>query len=379
MRFAFLLFFALSSAAHAQAQSQAITPDAQPMKWSDRLTVSGDLRLRHEYINKDDKDRSTQRERVRARVKIEGQVEENLKAVLQLASGVGEAVSANQTLDDGYTEKGVYIAQAYMHWTASNSLDILGGKVKNTLYVPGDSELIFDPDLAPEGTTLNYKMKFDSGSSLFANGGVYWYDERDTSATTGSDTNQYSAQLGMNIALGDDVLTVGAGYHAFSPLENYGVLGVGGAGNTVTGTGPAATYDNGYKITEGFVSYAMKMGLTVYGHYAQNGEVSKENTAYLAGIMYGKTKNVGDWGVGYSYRATEKDAVLGAIKDSDFANGETDSRGHRVVAKYQVGNATVVGLTYFMNERNVSGKNTGSLGTKTENYDRAQLDVASTF
>lgn len=374
MRFAILLVLqTLFSFSYAQTTTTPAPAEAQQENWSSRVTVSGDIRLRHEYIDREERDRSNHRERIRARVKFEGQVEENLKAVLQLASGVGEAVSTNQTLDEGYTEKDIYISQAYLQWSVNNSLEVLGGKVKNTLYVPGESEIIFDPDLAPEGVTANYKLKFDSGSSLFANGGVYWYDERDTSATneSGSDTNQYSAQLGLNLALGDNVLTVGAGHHAFSPIEDTGVLGTGGAGNTVTTTGPVDTYDNGYAVSEAFLAYAMKTGLTIYANYAMNGEVSDEDTAYQAGVVYGKTKSAGDWSVGYSYRATEKDAVLGAIKDSDFANGETDSRGHRLAARYQVGSATVVGLTYFMNERQVS--------TTPVDYDRAQLDVVATF
>ncbi|MEK6554085.1 MAG: putative porin, partial [Bdellovibrionota bacterium] len=201
MRAALLLFITLQTVFSAAQAQDAV-------KWYDRVSFSGDMRLRHEYIDKDEKDNSNHRQRVRVRLKAEGQVEENLKAVLQIASGNSEAVSTNQTLDGGYNNKNVDISLAYLMWTPIESIDVLGGKVKNTLYSPGDSELLFDADLNPEGTTLNWRHKLESGSSFFANAGVYWYDERDAETTPGSDIHQYSAQLGMNLAFDESQLTL---------------------------------------------------------------------------------------------------------------------------------------------------------------------------
>ena len=352
---------------------------ADSTNWYDRVNLGGDFRLRHEYIDQGQVDSNNQRQRIRARVKMDGKVNDDVKLVFQFATGTFETVSTNQTLDESYTNKHFDLDMAYVDWAATPNTKILAGKVKNTFFVPGGSELLWDADVTPEGLTVNWAGEPNDGHSLFVNLGQYWFEERDAEgAAPHADTLQYSAQLGMNCEMSGNKLVAGLGYHAFSAIKNHAVPTVGGAkGNTVTG----GLYDNGFNLAEIFATYDFEVSsraMQIYANYISNSDPSDENKAYLVGFTLMKLKEKGDWTLGYSYRNVERDAVIGALNDGDFANGETDSRGHRIQMQYQLASSVVGAATYLKGERNVSGY-TGVTVPEGADYTRAQIDFMFKF
>jgi hypothetical protein len=73
--------------------------------------------------------------------------------------------------------------------------------------------------------------------------------------------------------------------------------------------------------------------LAVYGQYVNNNATdSDEDTGWLTGV---KTKVFG-FGLDYNYRDVQRNAVVGAFTDSDFANGTTGSRGHKLAVSYDI-------------------------------------------
>jgi Putative porin len=351
--------------------------------WADKVTVGGDFRLREEYIDQELIDSENYRTRIRARLNIDGQVNESLKVVFQIATGAQEATSTNQTLGGdnkptdatavagGYKNRNIDLSQAYIDWAVNSKANLLAGKVKNTLYTPGDSDLLWDTDLAFEGLTFNYKCNCDETRGHFVNLGVYTFAERNAEETTAgashSDIYQYAAQAGMTVPVSDKKLTFGLGYHAVAPIENMAIAGVAAKGNTFNG----GAFANSFEMAQAFVSIECNKG-SIYADYVSNSGADEENQAYMVGFTYGKTKEKGDWSIGYNFRVIEKDSVIGALHDSDFANGETDSQGHKVQLKYQIASATQGHFTYLMSERNMN------VGT-ANNYDRAQLDFVFKF
>ena len=79
--------------------------------WWEKVKIKGDLRYRHEMIDKEDKD-DRHRHRVRARLGIFGDVSPYTKVGIQLATGSNDPVSTNQTLDGAFSTKQVGIDHA---------------------------------------------------------------------------------------------------------------------------------------------------------------------------------------------------------------------------------------------------------------------------
>lgn len=339
--------------------------------WADKISLGGDFRYRHEYADQELTDAANHRQRMRARLKLEGEVNDETKVVLQLASGGTSATSTNETFDGGYGNKAIDIDMAYVNWKASDKATLLAGKVKNTFFAPGESEILFDSDLTPEGLAVNWASKSEDSNSYFANLASYWFDERNADETTASQSDilQYSAQLGVVFPVQTHKITLGASYHTFAPIQ--GRAPFSASGNTLTGS----NYENEYQISEILLVYDSKIAerdFQFYGELISNSGASEENQAYILGLNLGKAKEAGEWSFGYNYRVVEADAVLSAIDDADFAKGETDNRGHKVQFKYQMAKNAQASLAYLKSERSVQ------VGTKTE-YDLAQLDFIFKF
>src|SRR5690349_7043154 len=90
---AFLVTIFAMTAVHAENSSP----------WTDRISAQGDLRVRHEWISRsgttDTSD--TQRERYRARIGLNGKVNDSITAKFRLASSDGaNPVSTTSTFTD---------------------------------------------------------------------------------------------------------------------------------------------------------------------------------------------------------------------------------------------------------------------------------------
>ena len=110
--------------------------------------------------------------------------------------------------------------------------------------------------------------------------------------------------------------------------------------------------------------------MAVYGSFLENvAAPSNLNKGYLIGATFNKAKAVGSWQAGYNYRDIDPDAVVGAFNDSDFIDGGTDGRGHKVYFKYQLTKNIQTGVTYFDNEA----------GSNNNNFKRAQWDLVFKF
>ena len=119
----------------------SVTADADDEpSWADRISVKGDLRLRYEGIDEEGEEERT-RARYRARFAVTGQVSDDVKVVMELASGADSPVSRNVTFDGGFDVDDIGFDLAYVEWTATDNLTVFGGKMKNPLYRAGGAPL----------------------------------------------------------------------------------------------------------------------------------------------------------------------------------------------------------------------------------------------
>jgi hypothetical protein len=341
--------------------------------------ISGDLRYRHETIDKEGSD-ARNRHRIRARFGIKGEVNDHLTLVGRLASGSSDPVSTNQTLDGSFASKGLVLDRAYFAWhteTAGGArFNVLGGKIKNPYFIPGKSQILWDGDLNPEGLAVQWTSRPDAPASVFVNAGGFWVDER----SSDDDSMLLGAQAGVRTK----VLTAGAGMFAYSETKGRSPFFDAGDsfGNSTVAVDPDGIPDSGdetqvyaqdFREFEVFFELsipAAPLPVTLSGDLVRNTAPDEDNTAYLVGLAVGKAKKPGQWQAGYNYRKVEKDAVLGVFCDSDFIGGGTDGSGHVFSFKVAVGGNAALGATYFHNKAGLDSE---------MDYKRLQVDFVSKF
>ena len=356
------------------AQNGKIEALPDSLKWIENVTINGDLRYRHESIDAKSDGQwgpGRNRHRIRARLGLEAKVNEEWDLGFRIASGSSDPSSTNQTLDEGFSSKDLWLDLAYFNWhpEAVEGLDVYGGKMKNPFYKAGKNQLIWDGDLNPEGIAGKYVLPLGECDALYANGGGFWAEE----SSSGVDQSLWGVQTYLKHSFENkDYVLAGASYFDYGHTQGQATIFDSGDsyGNSVD---PSDLYLHDYDLVEGFAEYGFKVAnlpVAVFGNYVQNvaGGVC-EDTGWLIGGKLNKAKDPGSWELSYNYRDLEADAVIGVFSDSDFIGGGTDGKGHQFGLKYQVAKHVQAGLTYFLNER----------GANDDDYRRLQADLIFAF
>ena len=337
---------------------------SEDTNWSDRIALKGDIRLRYEGIDEDSEEKRN-RARFRARFGLGAMVTDDVRVVLQLASGGDNPVSTNQTFDDGFSTKDIGLDLAYVDWSAANGLHIYGGKMKNPLFIAGGAPLVWDSDLNPEGLAARY-----SKGLLFGTLAMFSVEERSST----DDSLLYAAQGGVKIGVGAHAsITAGVGYLAYTnTIGNMPFYNGSSKGNSVDLTG---NYIYDYKDIELFAQLDTKVGdwpLQLFIQAVRNNEVSIEDTAFAIGAKAGAASDKGKMEFGWTYMDMEADAVIGTFTDSNFGGGSVDSSGHIFKGKYGLSKTISLGGTLFIND-------VERFQGIEHDYSRVQIDVEFKF
>lgn len=116
------------------------------------LKLSGDLRLRYQYDNRqpqvDNPTNLDQRSTFRYRLRIgaDATLGANWSAGFQLQSGQN-ADSANQTFSNGFDNDAIFISRAFFGWK-NDWASVTAGKQKNPFYT---TDMVWDNDINPSG------------------------------------------------------------------------------------------------------------------------------------------------------------------------------------------------------------------------------------
>jgi hypothetical protein len=315
--------------------------------WTEKVKVKGNLRFRYDMIDVEDMD-TRNRLRIRARFGIEAEPTDFLDVGLQLASGSGDPVSTNQTLDD------IRLDLAYfdLHSKRAPGLNIIGGKLKNPFHKPGKTELIWDSDLNPEGLVFKYAGGSDK-VEFFGNAGFFSVEER----SSDKNTHLFGIQGGVEIS----PVTVGFSYYDYTDIQGFAPIfdDEDPFGNTVFEDEDGNLYyAYDYNLIEVFTELNFDVNefpIWLFGDFIQNtasGVIEKQG--WLVGTKLGKVKDPGSFEIRYLYRRVRNDAVLGIFNDSDFIGGGTDGKGHELGIDLQAAKSVMVAATYFINERRLT-------------------------
>jgi len=347
-----------------------------PTVW-DRTKLKGDLRYRHEIIDDERSGNHDQRNRhrIRARLGVTHQVNDEVNVTMELATGepttttvvtkVGppaattsvdtgttSPTSTNQTLTGAFANKTVWLSQAYFDYKPRviPGLSILGGKTPNLFNTPvGNSDLIWDTDINPEGIAAVYKKKVAEGVEVFVQGGGFWVTENSQAA----DVSLWAVQAGAKASVPGvegAYVKVGGGYYDYGNVKGKPAV-LAAAGNQTTG----GAYVDDYDLAHSFAEIGFKvgpLGLAAFGDVVTNLGASDHSSGYLVGgsAAYQKVK------VAYNYRMLNNNAVLGSLADGDVWQGNISGTAHKVSGTYALGKNWDASVTGIFTDRDKSNR-----------------------
>ncbi|MGJ7516122.1 putative porin [Pseudomonas baetica] len=364
-------------AATAKKTNELSTFD-QKLAWAAKTQFKGDVRFRQENVHNDgvSNNKDQDRQRIRARLGAYTEINPQVDTGIRIATGNNDDPrSTNQSLDNYFDKKQIWLDQGYVdyHPDAIKNLHIVGGKMPQQWVSMGD--VIWDSDISPEGLSVSYKYPLGGGSTeLFGSAGHYTLKDNvdGDGVQFKHDLRLYAGQLGARFGITDNLkLTLGGSVYGYDNDNDITpVAGVIPGQLAINGNSP----NEQFKLYEGFGQLdisGLAVPLSLYGQYVNNKDASNDqDTAWLAGV---KTKIYG-FGVDYNYRDVQRNSVVGAFTDSDFANGFTGSRGSKLKVSYELDKNFTLGATYFMANSDFTNAN-----LKDSDIDTLQLDAEAKF
>lgn len=308
-------------------------------RWTQSLTWSGDLRLRHEaFWREDAPDRN--RERIRLRAGVKAKVAAPLELGARFATGAPlDPISTNQTLTHVFDKKPVFIDQAYARYSTASlparprvPVTVVAGKFE----IPfAYGSLVWDGDVTMEGIAAGITPRTGRIEwSLL--GGAFPVEE----ISNGEDPTLVAGQLGAAWAAATQdgshaplKLRAAAAYYDFVNLDE-GLPTAGGDsfGNSAMTNGEGTTsflardFDELDLMAE-ISSSLLAEPFRVFAEYVRNTSPGGDDEGYQVGARWGRTDEPLDVEIGAFYQRLEADAVLGRFTDSDFGTGGTDQEG----------------------------------------------------
>jgi len=396
---------ASAGASSVPASSAPATPLVIPKTWADSVVWKGDVRYRTELrkdrgSNTKDPNADVEYDRLRARLGLEAQVNDNVKAVVRLTTdgygsdktgNGGDPQSGNQDLNNGASKKGIYLDLAYLDWNFfgpdNSELHGLAGKMANPFITQND-DLVWDPDTTPEG--LAFKGQYDlSPFTLLGNAGYFILNNQNSATAQYNQTSLYAIQGAAKYEFCPEVtLTLGMSYYGFNNIQGSSVNNVdlmGKAkgttyyGNDVTVANGTTNFSNGYSVVQPFVQLDMFptignriVPISVFAQGVDNLDATTLSKGEMFGATLGKAKNPQTAEFGASWAKIDRDSTLGMWTDSDRWGGGTDGEGYKLYLKYMILKNLAGQITYFDDRKGIaSGEGTG--------YQRWQFDLTASF
>jgi putative porin len=386
----------LEAQAQAQAEQQAkaaedfrrtaVADVKKNIDWLSRISLFGDIRIRHEGFFQDGVAARNQ-ERFRLRVGARIQVSDEFEGGFRLVSGdPNNIISNNQTMTDVFTRKPISIDTAYITVHPSTTIglekpffSITGGKFVSNFFRPRAimlSELVFDEDLTTEGAAEEVTLL--EGQGIFRNlkllGGQWALKE----VSTGPDSYMVGEQALLNLAptpISQLALAVGDYYFLNSKLVaqernrnsqltmtnsvrlQKGQVIPGGDLIVPSTTNPIQSFVGGFNIVDVAAQLNIdtrypRWPVSLMFNFAHNmqADLGKDN-AYLFGAGVGQTKNPGDWAVSALWERVETDSVISMFTLSDYGRrGGTNVEGPIAKIDYMLfPRLTLTTKGYFVN------------------------------
>jgi hypothetical protein len=371
-----------------EASNKQLAKEIVP-KWTQNITMSGDMRLRTEHFWRDpgtSNSKTRNRQRARLRVGAKAKVTDQLEAGFRLATGTNlDPVSTNQTAADIFDKKDLFIDQMYLKYaTLGGPLEALPatvwtGKFENPFFY---TPLIWDGDLTFEGAAVTIAPTYGTVSPFFT-AGVFPIDELNPN---GEDPTLWGAQIGTGWNVAPNAteewlkfLNVkgGLAYYDYKNLK-HGIDTVssnrfGNTANAQLSAAGTTVFQHDYNLLNLLGEINTQIAskpVKLYADYVKNTYLADDDEGFQLGFRVGKAEKPWAWEGGYFYQRLEPDAVLGQFSDSDFGDGGTNRSGHVYYASIGTLKNSTLGFKWFVTEE-IEGSDLG--------IDRLQMDWVTKF
>ncbi len=352
----------------------------------DLLDFNGDFRYRYERMELSDDGLGPRiRHRIRARFGFEAKPADEVRVVMQLASGPDDPRSSNQTLSESFSSKNIVLDLAYGEYQPTafkRHVTFIAGKSILPFFRPGATKLLWDSDLRPEGISTHFRFGYGK-VDLKLLAGYYILEERVNDANSNLQAGQIVGTLRTFPGLSS--LKAGIGYFHFTEIQGRppfirdDFFGNSFFADTTLPANPTVPpeitlkHQHDYREVELFMEAGLscrELPILLMADYVVNTKPETDNTGWLVGAKVGDVTGIGGWSILYNYRRLEADAVFGAFTDSNFGGGVTNGKGHEVGFSFGAFASTKLSLSYFHNWVGIDN------GDK---YQQWILDVTSTF
>ena len=371
-----------------------------------RFRLSGDIRMRGENFTQDGtQDRN--RARVRVRLGIDGQLNEDFVGSIALATGsIGDPTTTNETLTNAFDRKTIALDRGYIAYSpvAHPWLSVTAGKFP---YLWQRTSVTGDPDLNPEG--FDQKVSFNHNGFL-QNFTVQALELLYNESSSGQDSYALGAQAQTRLKAGPwtatasvlnqhwnrpDALLQASAFEVAATTTGSSTAGsfpVPGEGPGCSSNGnlskfaPCALAPNGMTnatfidaagkphfysgfdlldliVNNQIQTGASKFPINLIVEYEQNLDASthplsaaknnpvltnlgSQNKAYSGDLSVGRSVRRNDFLFGYAWLRQEQDSVLASIAESD-QRAPTNILQNRTYATWKVRSNTLAGFTWW--------------------------------
>lgn len=375
--------------------------DDKKPQWYERLSMSGDLRLRAESFDWEGKfdDGSRDRFRYRLRFGVGVKLSDQIKLGVQLRSGNPDNPhSDNQSFDGGFSKKEIAIAEAFVDWQPRKFFGLRGGKFSpKELWMVSDMQ--WDDDVIVEGVMENFNFEGSGALKSFA-ANLYQFILEESSSS--GDAYLVGAQIRPVLKLNDEnQLTVGAGYDSLTRPDKVAGLTLGGSLDTE----PSGIVTNlidpmsgmlvsDFRVLSAFAEWKnksskrwpVKVSLFYYRNLGAEDAVGdiiddsstvivgglnskKNDSGHYARIQIGDYKKPGHVAVRLTQYMSEPDAIFYAWVQSDTVRG-SNVDGHRLDLRIGMPVDSHINFTWYQTDWEVGNDTT---------MDRYQLDYIFKF
>jgi len=351
------------------------------------------------------------RENFRLRLNGDFKLGDNWFGGVQLTTGQNTD-TGSQTFDGGFKNYNIYISRAYAGWkNDADWLTVVAGKQPNPFYTTdmvwdpniNPSGLVEQVKFhklfssgteesvsATDGKTVltSKKAAFECPWELTFVAGQFCYDDNNEDLPSGQNTDAYlfEEQLIFSYKFNKDVkLTIAPAYLVYNAAQINSAVNTqpfsqatdglpAGTGETrnlsiiqvpgdvtfkVAGINTKFLWDfsyntNGAKRTRDIYgingemeTYKNSAG-KVIGEFRRSDHTSRDDFGYQAGFLVGQNVKQGDWSLLTTYRQVGLASVDPNLNYSDFALSRVNVRGWKLSAAYNLSDAVIGQVTYFV-------------------------------
>ncbi len=350
----------------------AVAASNQEPGWSDKITVSGDLRGRYEnfWFDKDplgNEKKNRHRLRYRARLKLKAKVNDRIDAVLRFASGnfkSPEIDSRNQTVGEevDFGPDGILLDQAYLAYRpfdkgaipgGGRKMEFTFGKVPNQFKSKvGKDMLLWDGDLTLEGAGFTYAIKPSETLDFVFDSAYLILDE----VSDSGDPQIWALQLTGTTQTSNFEIGGTASYYRYETLNRAFFARSEDDGNVPGGLSDDGTLNLG--DLRAWLRYkgSGNWPLLVYGNVVRNFSAESvpafsagdEDLGWSIGLEIGDKKTFAQ--LGAAYFRVEANSVPANLTDSDLFDGHTNRQGWMFYGSRQLFKSTDLKFTLLISD-----------------------------